>query len=150
VTAEGVEGPARWNGCDPHLPGIQRHFSHSLPVLKRGCTVPYLRKRFLRLFPTLWVVTIPFLCASIAVGSKFIPDGTADRVELIVSSVLISGVPCQNPALDLLSSGYNLEFLVGVICGVLVRRFSIPAPRWVLIAWSTIRSSRRPASYSAP
>jgi len=167
------------------LSGFIIPYVHWNDIGQAGRIVPYLRKRFVRLYPTLWIVTIPFIFASIAVGSRLVPPGTYDRIELMVSCVfllpsaippvpavlwtlkhevlfyllfctilaaprvgavlfvcwgllclqrLAAGAVQQNPVLDLLSNGYNLEFMVGVLCGVLIRRSPVPAPRWILLA----------------
>ncbi|HEX4150423.1 MAG TPA: acyltransferase, partial [Pirellulales bacterium] len=150
--------------------------------LGRSERIPrYAAKRFVRVYPVLWAVSIPMICASWLISSEYLPASWQDQFNIATTSLTL--LPSQLPPLpdvawtlkhevlfyalyalvlcrprlgsalllgwaalcasylagghdsnflvDFLLSPYNLEFLLGVGCGWLMRNRSVPCPRLI-------------------
>ncbi|HWA99902.1 MAG TPA: acyltransferase [Pirellulales bacterium] len=139
---------------------------------------PYFVKRFIRLFPILWVVAIPFMVSSVLIKSEYMPTAWNQRAEVAVGSLLLLPTNCapapvviwtlrhellfyavfalaiwrprlgggvfllwgslcayhaasgfnSNFLSDFLLNPYNLEFLLGLGCGWIMRTTRVRFP----------------------
>ena len=144
----------------------------------------YIFKRFIRIYPILWAIVIPYVALCFVTNSPFLPAGTEDRISAAVTSILVlpsrfRPVPTVvwtlkheiffyclfllalwKPRLSLLGlfvwaastvaygirgdhsnflaelclSSYNLEFMLGVGVGILLRNVRVPFPLVFCIA----------------
>lgn len=144
----------------------------------------YLRKRFLRIYPPLWVFAIPLILATYAANMDTSPKLISDKISVALTTVFL--IPSNLPAIpavvwtlkheiffyllfvailirpivgaslfaiwggwclfDLAAhlphdnfsgffvSPYNLEFLAGICCAWITRKFRVPLPLLVLLS----------------
>lgn len=160
------------------LSGFVISFAHWGDLGRTDRLGRYLTKRFTRVYPLLWVVAIPSLCASWVLASAYVPAGWQENLNVAFTSLTL--LPSQyapqpnvawtlkheilfyalfavvlwrprlglgmllawaaaciayattahtsNFLTDFLLSSYNLEFLVGITCGWILRTRRVPCP----------------------
>jgi peptidoglycan/LPS O-acetylase OafA/YrhL len=105
----------------------------------------YLTKRFVRVYPVLWAVAIPMICASWLISSEYIPSGWQDRVNVTLTSLTL--LPSQlAPIPDVAWTLKHEVLFYGLYCLVLWR------PRLgtgILLLWAGLCVSHLTGRYES-